>query len=134
MRWALYLFGVTLVVAAAFVSYRMSYETKDRAEITAKLRRQIAAEREAISVLRAEWAYLNAPARLAKLAERHHGDLGLFPLTSSRFAELAEIDPPAQDDGMEPVAIIGLDDVGPRSFASPPPAPRPASLGRRRGG
>lgn len=132
MRWALYCFGVLLVVAAAFVSYRMSYETKDRAELAERLRRDIAAEREAIAVLRAEWAYLNAPERLQALVEEHRAHLRLRPLTSSRFAELDEIDEPQPDDGLEPVTIIGLEELGPRLAVAPPPAPRPVTIRRAR--
>ncbi len=48
-----------------------------------------------------------------------------------RFAELYEIDPPQPDDGMEPVAIIGLDELAPRLGSAPAPTPRPVGIRNR---
>lgn len=130
MRVLVYVLGVLLVVTAAFASYRTSYQTQDLVESTQKLRREIHAEREALAVLRAEWAYLNAPERLASLAARHQAALGLGPMTAERFGMLAEVAPPQPDDGMEPVPIIGLDDVAPPVGVAPSPPPRPVSMAR----
>ena len=82
----------------------------------------------AIAVLQADWAYLNAPERLERLVAENASRLGLKPIIPERFAELSEIDPPQPDDGMEPVAIIGLDEIKPRLGAAPPPSPRPVGL------
>ena len=129
MRWVLYIFGVALVVATAFWSYRMTYRTQDAFDRVAELRRDITREREAIAVLKAEWAWLNAPERLAALAKAHEGALGLAPMTPEVFARVDEIEEPPVDDGMEPVALIGMEEVGPVSLptpeASPAPRPRP---------
>ena len=57
--------------------------------------------------------------------------LGLKPMTPERFAELYEIDPPQPDDGMEPVAIIGLDELAPRLGSAPAPTPRPVGIRHR---
>lgn len=130
MRSALYIFGLMLVVITAFWSYRTTYATQDGYDAIAKLRRDISREREAIAVLNAEWAYLNAPARLEELTALHRAELGLGPLTPDHFAMLAEVAEPPPDDGMEPVAIIDLDDVAAGVVDAPPPRPRPARLAR----
>lgn len=131
MRGFVYLIGIAAIVAMAFWSYRMNYETQDRAEIVRNLQRDIVREREAITVLQAEWAYLNAPERLARLAEEHRSELGLGPLAPETFALLSEVGTPSPDDGLEPVAIIDLDDVAPYLSLSPAPSPRPARLRNR---
>ncbi|MGB0411550.1 MAG: cell division protein FtsL [Pikeienuella sp.] len=131
MRGALYLVGVAMIVAMAFWSYRMNYETQDRVELVRALQRDIVREREAITVLQAEWAYLNAPERLARLADEHRGELGLGPMTPEIFAHVSEVAEPSPDDGLEPIAIIDLDDVAPYLSLSPSPQPRPARVRKR---
>ena len=64
------------VVATAAWAYHVNYRTKTVLGQVDRLRSQIAAEREAVEVLRVEWAYLNAPARLAR---RHSGDATTVP-------------------------------------------------------
>lgn len=128
MRGVVYLFSIFMVVVAAYWSYSVTYKTQDKLEVAEKLRSAIGRERRAIAVLQADWAYLNAPERLEKLVAENASRLGLKPMIPERFAELGEIDPPQPDDGMEPVAIIGLDDLTPQLGAAPPPTPRPVGV------
>ena len=132
MRWFLYIVGVALVVATAFWSYRMTYRTQDAFERVAELRSEITREREAIAVLEAEWAWLNAPERIAALVKAHEDELGLAPMTPEVFARIDEIEEPPVDDRMEPIALIGMEEVGPVSLptpdASPAPRPRPIRI------
>jgi hypothetical protein len=72
-----------LVVAASWV-YKIKFEATLQAERVAKLRTEIRRERDAIALLRAEWAQLDRPDRLQALAQRH---LKLKP------AEVAQFDP-----------------------------------------
>ena len=65
-----------LVFAAAYV-YRIKMESTSRTERVLRLHAEIREQRDAIAVLRAEWAKLDAPLRLQGLAERH---LALKPL------------------------------------------------------
>jgi len=122
------------VVATAAWAYHVNYRTKTTLGQVDRLRGQIAAEREAVEVLRVEWAYLNAPDRLARLVARHNGLLGLGPMGPQQFDEVAAVPfpprapGPAPDDvapetGVETVVVIS-EPVPPVS--GPVPMPRPA--------
>lgn len=89
MRWLLYLSSAVLVGVCATWAYRVNYATQEASNRVADLRSQIAAEREALSVLHAEWAYLNRPDRLAALVKGPGAALGLAPLSPEQFGEVA---------------------------------------------
>ena len=76
-----------LVFAAAYV-YRIKMESTERTERVLRLRAEIREQREAIAVLRAEWAKLDAPQRLQGLAERH---LPLKPLNANQYDTLKNL-------------------------------------------
>jgi hypothetical protein len=76
-----------LVFAAAYV-YRIKMESTERTERVLRLRAEIREEREAIAVLRAEWARLDAPLRLQGMAERH---LALKPLNANQYDSLKNL-------------------------------------------
>ena len=76
-----------LVFAAAYV-YRIKMESTSRTERVLRLNAEIREQRDAIAVLRAEWARLDAPLRLQGLAERH---LGLKPLSATHYDTLKNL-------------------------------------------
>ena len=76
-----------LVFAAAYV-YRIKMESTARVERVLKLRAEIREQRDAIAVLRSEWAKLDAPLRLQGLAERH---LPLKPLNANQYDQLKNL-------------------------------------------
>jgi hypothetical protein len=76
-----------LVFAAAYV-YRIKMESTDRTEHVLRLHAEIREQRDAIAVLRAEWARLDAPLRLQGLAERH---LPLKPLVATQYDSLKNL-------------------------------------------
>jgi hypothetical protein len=76
-----------LVFAAAYV-YRIKMESTERTERVLRLRAQIREERDAIALLRAEWAKLDAPLRLQGLVERH---LPLKPLNANQYESLKNL-------------------------------------------
>ncbi|MGM0583059.1 MAG: cell division protein FtsL [Pseudomonadota bacterium] len=91
MRSMLYVAALGMVCLVAVWAYQVIERTRDlRAEV-AELHGRIAEEREAISVLRAEWAWLNRPERLARLADMHRETLGLGPMAPAHFAEVAAV-------------------------------------------
>jgi cell division protein FtsL len=76
-----------LVFAAAYV-YRIKMESTSRVERVQRLNAEIREQRDAIAVLRAEWAKLDAPLRLQGLAERH---LGLKPIVANQYDSLKNL-------------------------------------------
>ena len=76
-----------LVFAAAYV-YRIKMESTARVERVLKLRAEIREQRDAIAVLRSEWAKLDAPLRLQGLADRH---LPLKPLNANQYDQLKNL-------------------------------------------
>src|SRR3981189_3964698 len=76
-----------LVFAAAYV-YRIKMESTSRTERVLRLHAEIREQRDAIAVLRAEWARLDAPLRLQGLAERH---LPLKPLSATQYDQLKNL-------------------------------------------
>jgi hypothetical protein len=76
-----------LVFAAAYV-YRIKMESTVRTERVLRLHAEIREQRDAIAVLRAEWARLDAPLRLQGLAERH---LPLKPLSATQYDSLKNL-------------------------------------------
>ena len=91
------------VVAVAGWTYNVNYDTRAALDRLAALRAQIAEEREALQVLRVEWAYLNAPDRLATLVAAHNGTLGLVPLVPEALGIAAAVPyPPRQAPGVPP--------------------------------
>jgi cell division protein FtsL len=86
---------VVAVIALSVGLYDIKYraETADRA--AERLEAQIAAEQDAIRVLRAEWSYLNQPERLQELAARY---TELQPLTASQIGEFEDVPMPHMAD------------------------------------
>src|SRR5271169_1779438 len=76
-----------LVFAAAYV-YRIKMESTERTERVLRLRAEIREQRDAIAVLRAEWAKLDSPLRLQGLVERH---LALKPLNANQYNDLKNL-------------------------------------------
>ena len=125
------------VVATATWAYHVNYRTKTTLGWVDRLRGQIAAEREAVEVLRVEWAYLNAPERLARLVARHNDLLGLAPMGPRHFDEVAAI--PFRPRAPAPAADLASGDAAPEPgiltvvvisesvppVSGPVPVPRP---------
>jgi hypothetical protein len=76
-----------LVFAAAYV-YRIKMESTACVERVLRLRAEIREQRDAIAVLRSEWAKLDAPLRLQGLSERH---LPLKPLNANQYDQLKNL-------------------------------------------
>lgn len=87
-----------LVVGGAVWTYTIKHEAEAAADRVSELRRKIAAERETIMFLKADWAFLNAPGRLERLVERHAEELKLKPLTAFQLVRLHELPPPLQPE------------------------------------
>lgn len=104
------IFWVGLTSAASAVLYQTSYRVQGMEEKLAGVHRSILAEQDAIQVLKAEWSFLNEPARLEKLA-RHH-----LPLQSTAGEQVTALD-------AGPTRLALLAPMPPRPVAAPAPAP-----------
>ncbi len=94
MRSLLYILTTLGVFGLAFWAYRENYTTQQVLSDTRTLQRQIGDAQVRLSVLRAEWAYLNRPNRLLELAEINFSRLGLLPLRPDQFGRVDEVSYP----------------------------------------
>ena len=123
------IFSLLVLLGSAVYAYTIKYETSFRTEQIAKAKLEIKSEKDAIGVLRAEWAFLTRPERVQKLAERY---LDLEPLALAQidsFAALPERLPHADAIG-DKIDLLGL---GVASTPSVDPAAAPATP-KTRGG
>jgi hypothetical protein len=67
--------AVIALVGSAVYAYSIKYQTSYRAEQIAKTKIEIKAERDAIAVLRADWAFMTRPERLQPLADKYLPEL-----------------------------------------------------------
>lgn len=88
------IFNVALVLAmigGAVVTYNLKHEAETAANRVARLHANIAKEREAIALLKAEWSMLSQPGRLQQLVTRYQDHFRLEPFSASQVATLDEI-------------------------------------------
>ena len=109
MRSVFYVLSAMAVMALAFWAYHQNYATQAALRQAEYLQREIGTKREALSVLRAEWAYLNRPENLRELAEINFDRLGLLPMAPEQFGRVDQIAYPQADLGLitDPVEVIG---------------------------
>ena len=110
MRMLLTLLAVLGVMGLAFWAYRENYRTQGELAEVRRLQAEIGEMREALSVLNAEWAYLNRPDRLRELADINFERLGLLPFGPRQFGTVASVSYPAValPPITEPVDTIAL--------------------------
>ncbi len=113
MRTLAYLMTVLAVFGLAFWAYQENYATQQVLKETRALRNEIASSQVRLSVLRAEWAYLNRPDRLRELAALNYERLGLLPLRPDQFGRVDEVSYPPSglviEEGVE-VSAYGQED------------------------
>ncbi len=97
MRTILYVLTTVSVIALAFWAYRENYATQAALSETEQLRRDIRTAHDRLSVLRAEWAYLNRPDRLRDLVDLNFDTLGLLPLRADQFGNVDQVAYPKQE-------------------------------------
>lgn len=104
----------------------IKHEVKEQEARLAELNREIQRNQEAIHVLKAEWSYLNDPARLRQLSEKY---LGMKPMAP---AQVATLDTLPRDDGpayaaepapAAPKAALAVAKVEPAKAAAAKSAP-----------
>lgn len=96
MRSLLYALTVLAVFGLAFWAYRENYATQQVVKTAQALQRDIGEAQVRLSVLHAEWAYLNRPDRLRELAEINFDRLGLLPLRPDQFGRVDQVAYPVE--------------------------------------
>tara|TARA_B100001109_G_scaffold202964_1_gene169849 strand:- start:195 stop:563 length:369 start_codon:yes stop_codon:yes gene_type:complete len=91
MRSLIYTITFASLVGLAFWAYQENIKTKNAIAHNEKLQKEIGIARARLSMLRAEWAYLNRPDRLTELVDLNFTRLQLVPLRASNFSEINEI-------------------------------------------
>ncbi|MGX9349841.1 cell division protein FtsL [Shimia sp. W99] len=91
MRAILFVVTALAVIGLAVWAYQENYRTQNAIAETHQLQRQIGEARARLSVLNAEWAYLNRPERLRDLAEINYDDLQLLPLRPDQFGKVDQV-------------------------------------------
>lgn len=87
IRLSMVLWVAAIALAAVFL-YEVKHRVQDLEEQLAEVHGDILRDQEAIQVLKAEWSYLNRPARIAELADRY---LELKPIEASQIASFREV-------------------------------------------
>ena len=80
-----------LVLMGAFWLYQVKHQAKETEETIARLEKEIKDEKEALSLLRAEWSYLNRPERVQSLSEKFAGQLGLKEVEPYQIGEAEDL-------------------------------------------
>lgn len=65
--------------------YALKYSAEDVAAEKVTLQRTIERQQADLSLLKADWAYLNQPANVAPIVNRHVAELNLQPLSQDQF-------------------------------------------------
>lgn len=110
-----FLVWFVLASCIGWAVYQMKYEVQRLDERLARVNRQILADQEAIQILKAEWSYLNQPARLQELASRF---LQLEPVKARQMVTLANL--PARRESTAPLVAKAPEAPAP---AAKPPTP-----------
>jgi hypothetical protein len=99
--------AVVALIGSAVYAYSIKYQTAYRAEQIAKTKIEIKQERDAIAVLRADWAYMTRPERLQPLADKYLPDLK--PLQVTQIASAASLPQKTHGDSIgAKLSEIGL--------------------------
>jgi cell division protein FtsL len=110
--------GVVCVVG--FTMFKVKYDVQELEDQLAKVNREIAADQDAIHVLKAEWSFLSQPNRLTDLAKRY---LTLAPIGTAQLGTLEQLQSLPMRPGAAPAEA-----AAPVAAASPaPPAAKPAA-------
>ena len=117
---------IWLIVAGAVALglYQVKYEVQRLEEELQQVRNDIRQDRVALHVLEAEWAYLNRPERLQRLASKH---LDMGPSGAQQVAAVTAL-PPRISKGEQAVRYASADGADGAREALPLPQAKPWSL------
>jgi hypothetical protein len=96
----LHVVAIAALVGSAVYAYSIKYETIWYAEQIVQMKRKIAAEHDAIAMLRADWTHLTRPERVQALTTSY---LDVHPLALTQIVRLSDL-----PDAAAKVDTIGL--------------------------
>ena len=79
---------LALTLLVAYGTYHVKYDAQRNLKQIKTIERQIQEEKDRERVLAADWALLNEPARLQRLAQRH---LALAPIEPTQIASVVDL-------------------------------------------
>lgn len=121
---------MVLAATAGGALFQIAFEVSELDDELAQLNTDIRTDRDAIHVLRAEWSFLNQPARLEELTRRH---LDLLPVSGAQIAGTGAVPVLPQDalpaTGSNIAGVVtpaAIPAAAPRAKPAAP-APRPSA-------
>jgi cell division protein FtsL len=118
--------SLAFLMALYFGASDLKYETQEAKKELRDVERQIGEEKEAISVLSAEWSHLTRPENLRQLAQSH---LGLDRVRVEQIAAIEDVPYLGMDIFEQPLDAVPVDYLprkkpqGSRLKSSPPTYP-----------
>ncbi|WP_055045189.1 cell division protein FtsL [Devosia sp. A16] len=86
--------------------YGLKYSVEDIAGSKVRLERKIERQEGDLSLLKADWSYLNQPAHVAPIVARHQEALALVPTSQEQFGGMANL--PMRPAAPDPAALDAL--------------------------
>jgi len=98
-------------LAGVVAVYALKYSVEDIAADKAALERRIDSQQGELSLLQADWSYLNQPAHVAPIVARHQEALNLLPADQEQFGRIDTLPmrPPAPDTAALDALLTALD-------------------------
>ncbi|WP_332066028.1 cell division protein FtsL [Bartonella sp. CB189] len=82
---------VMVMICMAGLTYKVKYDVQKRISEVRHLEHEIFAEKNTVSMFRAEWAVMIEPSRMQRLAKRYQKELGLDIIQPHQVVELEDI-------------------------------------------
>jgi len=100
-------------LAVLVAVYGLKYSVEEVAKSKTALERQIVKQQGELSLLQADWSYLNQPAHIQPIVDRHQDVLQLQVIKQAQFGSLADIPMrPVQPDTDAMTALFQSLDAG----------------------
>lgn len=107
-------------LAALIAVYALKYATVDAANANLAMKTKIEEQKTELSLLKADWAYINQPGYIAPIIERHAEDLQMAMIGPEQFISIDDIpmrkiEPDsdaltelleALESGVDPIAVL----------------------------
>ncbi len=117
-----------LLLCTSFVAlilvYGQKYRTEDVQSQVIALQSDIVGQKQILNGLNADWAFLNQPARLQSIVERHADTLDIAPIVVAQYGSLSDVPmrPALPDsDGLDALLMsleAGIDPNGQEELVS----------------